>query len=148
MLLLDNSSVGLKHIQCNYINNLPFVPFESQSRVLPGEANEGVSQLSLSGIANEGSSTRSHWPVLFKTNSRIFVHFSKFLTKSFFSSRDTTYTEFETHSSNERASRSPLLGDKAYRIGLIGYSTHRTLRNTLVRLAWEDPRLNFKLGKR
>ena len=48
----------------------------------------------------------------------------------------------------EEPSRSHLVGNYAHRIALIGYSTQRTLRDTLDRLAWEDPRLALKWDKR
>ncbi len=51
-----------------------------------------------------GSSTLPHKSALFKTNSCIFL---KILTKSFISSYATAFTEFETRSSNERASTNP-----------------------------------------
>ena len=75
---------------------LPFVPFKSQSTILPLEVIACVPRGSLSGIANESttmgvratlfptrgdrvcSSRLSHWPAAFKTNSWVLVLFGLF----------------------------------------------------------------------
>ena len=50
----ENPNFHHKHFALSQLDAL-FVPFENQSRVLPGEAIASVPQRSLSGIANESN---------------------------------------------------------------------------------------------